>query len=224
MTTRKKIAEDVSKIIADSKDASNDISAYVRHEFTAALELSRKTGSSIKETVHSMLDGIGSAVVAANLESDELLQKAADMMSETTHASTEGVLKAAHSTTDAAKGALDAALEHSKGSIAKVEASTKQAVEKSYVDLKEKTRTELNHLEAVSEAIYEYSREKTQGLGEATRPKLKAAAQKSREYLEATEKSAAKHNKELLRHGRIEVAEWLKKMAEKVDPENSGES
>ncbi|WP_456388253.1 hypothetical protein [Profundibacter sp.] len=113
---------------------------------------------------------------------------------------------------------MDKALEHSKGRIADVEASTKEAVEKSYVDLKEKTRAELTRLEAVSEALYEYSRDKARDLGDAARPKLKLAAQKSREYLEATERSAAEHSKKLLHHGRAEVAEWLEKMAEKMKP------
>lgn len=216
MTTRKKITEDVSKIIAQSKDLGKDITAYAKREFSEALEQSRKAGSSIEKTIHNILDGIGSALVAANLESDELLEKAADAMREVAQTSSEEVLKPARTIADTTKAALEKALEKTKGSIAQVESSTKKAVEQAHEELKEKTRAELARLAAVSEALYDYSRDKTRDLSDSARAVLKTTAQKSKEYLESAEKSALEHSKELLRHGRKEVAAWLEKLAEKV--------
>ncbi len=216
MTTRKKITEDVSKIIAQSKDLGKDITAYAKREFSEALEQSRKAGSSIEKTIHNILDGIGSALVAANLESDELLEKAADAMREVAQTSSEEVLKPARTIADTTKAALEKALEKTKGSIAQVESSTKKAVEQAQEELKEKTRTELARLATVSEALYNYSRDKTRDLSDSAREVLKITAEKSKEYLESAEKTALEHSKELLRHGRKEVAAWLEKLAEKV--------
>ena len=216
MTTRKKITEDVSKIIAQSKDLGKDITAYAKREFSEALEQSRKAGSSIEKTIHNILDGIGSALVAANLESDELLEKAADAMREVAQTSSEEVLKPARTIADTTKAALEKALEKTKGSIAQVESSTKKAVEQAQEELKEKTRAELARLAAVSEALYNYSRDKTRNLSDSARAVLKTTAEKSKEYLESAEKTALEHSKEWLRHGRKEVAAWLEKLAEKV--------
>lgn len=56
MTTRKKVTEDVNKIIAQSKDLGKDITAYAKHKFSEALEHSRKAGGSIEKTIHDILD------------------------------------------------------------------------------------------------------------------------------------------------------------------------
>ena len=216
MTTRKKITEDASKIIAQSKDLGKDITAYAKREFSEALEQSRKAGSSIEKSIHNILDGIGGALVAANLESDELLEKAADAMREVAQTSSEEVLKPARTIADTTKAALEKALEKTKGSIAQVESSTKKAVEQAHEELKEKTRAELARLATVSEALYNYSRDKTRDLSDSAREVLKTTAEKSKEYLESAEKTALEHSKELLRHGRKEVAAWLEKLAGKV--------
>ena len=226
MTTKNEteITKDIKKIIADSNDIEKDVSAYVKNNIRTSIEQSRKTGTSIKDAALNLLDATRDAFGAANQINDELVEKIARIITETTRESTEEFLKAEQKAADAAKATLDEALVKSRGDIEQVGADTREAVESAYVDMKEKTLAELRRLDAVGDAIYEYSGEKVHNLNERARPQLEETARKSKECLETIQKSTMEYSRKWLEHSRAEVAEWLVKMADNVNPKNDDEA
>jgi len=218
MTDRQKFREDIHKIVQDSKEVEKDVVALAKKEYAVMLEHAREKGTDIRIATRYMLDDVEIGLKEAGHDSADILAKTAEGLVSITRDIAGQSLEAVRSYADSAKSLMNKALEKSEGEIDRVDEGAKTKMKEAHSKLHDQTLHILGQMEAVGKAIVSYSTEKAAELGETAGPKLKETAEKGREYTAEAEEQAAAYSKKLLHHSQDSAANWLRKLADFVAP------
>jgi len=218
MSKQDKIKHDIKIIADDSKDIERDILAYVRREFDAMLEKTGVAAKDVNVSARDMLGGVEKGLKKAGHKSSDIIVKVAGILVEETQTITSKSVETARAQAASAKVALGKALEDSKDNIDSLEERTKVEMKVAHSELYKKTHDMLGKMEAVAQAVYDYSSDEAQEIREKVGPKLKDVSNKAINATKETEHAAAVYSETLLLHSQEKTASWLRKLAIFVEP------
>ena len=113
--------DDIRKIIDDGKSVSEDIAAYVKTEFDAALQKGSRSAGESKALVRDMLLSVEAGLKDAGMEAGEALEKTAAELSSVGEDIADQSYDAVRSYAGSAQRAIVKALELGRGSLGRLE-------------------------------------------------------------------------------------------------------
>ena len=210
MSLREDMEKAMGEVIKEVHLENVEVANFVKEHFHKILKHSKKTKTPIKKAVTEILEGMEDGFRAEGYESKELVQKAASGVLEVAMDAAEKKISAVRHTADVLKNTLNEELEKVNGAIDQVKQKTKDDMITAYGKLHEESKAEKEHLRQMGEAFKEYAEKKSYTI-------LNKAAEKSKEAVYNIEQSAKEHSQKLLHHNQGKVADWLKKMANKIE-------
>ncbi len=213
MSLREDMEKAMKKVVEAGHVEDAEAVAFVKKQFRKTLEHCEETKTSVKAASIEMLEGLKDGLEAGGHESKELLNKAASAMLDVARESGEKTISGARRAADSSKAALDAELGKVHGSIDQVKQKTKDDMKMAYAKLREKTEVEKERLRQMNGAFDTFK----ENAKEKSHVTLNNAAEESKGALLKFEQSAREYGEKLLHHSKDKTANWLKKMADKIE-------
>lgn len=213
MSLREDMEKAMKEVVESGHVEDSETVTFVKEQFRKALEHCKETKTSIEETSIEILEGLKDGLKTGGHESKDLLNKAASGMLEVVRESGEKTISGARRAVDSSKTAFDAELKKVNGSIDQVKQKTKDDMKTNYAKLREKTEIEKEHLRQMNMA-FDTFKENTKEKSHVT---LSNAAKESKVAISKIEQSAREYSEKLLHHSQDKTANWLRKMANKIE-------